>query len=268
MNPLAFTLLGLTWEQWVLGFSLTMPRLLATFSLLPFFSTQVIPGMLRMGVAISLSLIMVPMVAYQVSGMSIGGVTLLVIVAKEVIIGVLLGYPLAALFWAIEGIGFYIDNQRGSAMASSADPLTGSEATPLGILFTQAFTVYFMKSGAFLLLLGVFYRTYTIWPVADFVPSLGGAAGPLFYLDVLDRLLRTIIVLSAPIIISMFLAEFALALVSRFAPQMNVFFLAMPIKSALATFMLIVYAPLLFGDLMTYDGGLEGVWRSVQAILQ
>ena len=124
-----------------------------------------------------------------------------------------------------------------------------------------------MSSGAFLLLLGAFYKTYQIWPVAEFVPSFGGA-GPVFYLDIFDRLLRMIVVLSAPLIVTMFLAEFALALVSRFAPQLQVFFLAMPIKSALSVLMLIFYGPILFGDLMTYDGGLDAIWGAVREVLK
>jgi type III secretion protein T len=258
---------SLSYEQWILGFSLSMPRFLAAFSLLPFFSTQVVPGMLRQGVAASLCLILVPYTADQTAALHLSGVALVTIIIKEVIVGLLIGYPLAAVFWAVEGIGFYVDNQRGSAMASSADPLTGSESTPLGILFTQAFTVYFMSSGAFLLLLGAFYKTYQIWPVAEFVPSFGGA-GPVFYLDIFDRLLRMIVVLSAPLIVTMFLAEFALALVSRFAPQLQVFFLAMPIKSALSVLMLIFYGPILFGDLMTYDGGLDAIWGAVREVLK
>ena len=63
-----------------------------------------------------------------------------------------------------------------------------------------------------------------------------GAAGPIFYLEMFDRLMRMVIVLSAPLIVAMFLAEFALALVSRFAPQLQVFFLAMPIKSGVNRF--------------------------------
>ena len=99
------------------------------------------------------------------------------------------------------------------------------------------------------------------------MPSFGGA-GPVFYLGILDRLMRMVVVLSAPLIVSMFLAEFALALVSRFAPQLQVFFLAMPIKSGLSVLLLIFYGPILFGDLMTYDGGLEAIWASVRAVMK
>lgn len=259
-------ILSLTWEDWILGFSLSIPRFIAAFSLLPFFNTQVIPGMMRTGVAASMCLILVPMIADQMAGVPVSGGGLFLLVLKEVIVGIMIGYPVAAVFWAIEGIGFYVDNQRGSAMASSADPLTGADTTPLGILFTQAFTVYFMKSGAFLLLLGAFYQTYVIWPVGNFVPSFG-ATGPVFYLEVLDRLMRTIVVLSAPLIVAMFLAEFAMALVSRFTPQLNVFFLAMPIKSGLAMLMLLFYAPILFGDLMYYDGGIVSLFQTLRGVI-
>ena len=54
----------------------------------------------------------------------------------------------------------------------------------------------------------------------------------------------------------------------RFAPQLQVFFLAMPIKSGLAVLLLIFYGPILFGDLMTYDGGPSAVWDAVREVLR
>jgi type III secretion protein T len=258
---------SLSWEQWVLGYSLALPRLVAAFAVLPFFSQQVLTGSLRGGVAASLGLIMVPFVAVELTPLHLSGIQIGLIVGKEVLVGLLVGYPIAVLFWSVEAVGFYIDNQRGAAMASSADPLTGADTTPLGILFTQAFTVYFVMSGAFLLLLGVLYQTYAIWPVSSFVPHFG-AGGPDFYLVLFDQGMQLVMVLSAPVIIAMFLTEFGLALVSRFAPQLNVFFLAMPIKSAVAVGLLILYTPIMFRHVMGYGGGLEGIWRSVQAVLQ
>ena len=52
--------------------------------------------------------------------------------------------------------------------------------------------------------------------------------------------------LAAPVLIAMLMSELGLALVSRFAPQLQVFFLAMPIKSALALFVLVIYSSTLF----------------------
>ncbi len=65
-------------------------------------------------------------------------------------------------------------------------------------------------------------------------------------LDQLGRFLRLTLLFAAPAIISMFLAEVGLALVSRFAPQLQVFFLAMSIKSALALLVMVLYMNTLF----------------------
>ena len=152
-------------------------------------------------------------------------------------------------------------------MASSVDPLTGSDSTPLGTMLLQAFATYFVSSGAFLVLLGLVYQSYIIWPLTTFVPSFG-AAGPTFYLGLLDSLMMLTVAISGPVIAAMFLSEFGLALISRFAPQLNVFFLAMPVKSGLAVLVLIFYLPLLFKTLQSANGGPVGIFKSLEAVLQ
>jgi type III secretion protein T len=54
----------------------------------------------------------------------------------------------------------------------------------------------------------------------------------------------------------MMLAEMGLALMSRFVPQLQVFFLAMPVKCGMAFFVLVVYLPVLFGYLQQEIGAL------------
>jgi type III secretion protein T len=54
------------------------------------------------------------------------------------------------------------------------------------------------------------------------------------------------LILASPVLLIMFLIEVGLALVSRFAPQLQVFFLAMPIKSAVGLLVLVVFAATLF----------------------
>jgi type III secretion protein T len=73
------------------------------------------------------------------------------------------------------------------------------------------------------------------------------AAAP-YFVGLFDRVLFLAVVCGAPVIIAMLMAEFALALITRFAPQLNVFFLAMPIKSGIAMLILVVY----LGTLMRF----------------
>jgi type III secretion protein T len=59
--------------------------------------------------------------------------------------------------------------------------------------------------------------------------------------------MRLVVLFSAPVLIMMLLAEIGLALASRFTPQLQVFFLAMPIKTGIALFVLVLYIGILFG---------------------
>jgi type III secretion protein T len=85
----------------------------------------------------------------------------------------------------------------------------------------------------------------------------------------LNHIMLQCLLLASPIMIAMLLAELGLALVSRFAPQLQVFFLAMPVKSALGLFVLIVYAATLldFGlqplrEIGSWTERLDPLWRT------
>jgi len=237
-----------TMRNALLAIGLALPRMLVVFLLLPIFSKQLIPGLLRSAVATALvmpaAVMLFPMVQ-AASPADLDGARILGILVKESVAGLVLGYLLALPFWAMEAVGFLIDNQRGASVAATINPLTGHDTSPLGILFNQAFIVFFFAAGGFSLFLDVVYQSYQMWPVLGWTPSFDSAM-PAAALGILDSLVRMALLLAAPVMIAMFLAEIGLGFVSRFAPQLNVFVLAMPIKSALAMLMLAVYAATLF----------------------
>ncbi|MFC7206483.1 type III secretion system export apparatus subunit SctT [Comamonas endophytica] len=210
-----------TYEQaqsYVKTLALTQPRILAMFLVLPLFNTQLIPGMLRFAVAGALGLVLVPALYPAVMPVEIKPMALVLLMLKEAFLGFVIGYLAAIPFWIFEAVGFLVDNQRGASIASTLNPLTGNDSSPLGILFNQAFIVFFLISGGFALLLGTLYDSFTLWSVLQWTPELRAESVPLL-LGQLDRLVRMALLLSAPALVAMFLAEFGLALVSRFAPS-------------------------------------------------
>lgn len=225
--------------------SLALPRVLGMFAVLPVFNRQLMPGMLRYTVAAALAALAVPMLMPQVAASEFSALMLLLIITKEAFVGFALGFLVAIPFWAFEAVGFFIDNQRGASVAATLNPVTGNDTSPLGILFNQAFIVFFFISGGFLLMLGLLYDSFRLWNVFSWFPTLRPETMPLL-LDQLGRLVRIAVLLSAPAIVAMFLAEVGLALVSRFVPQLQVFFMAMPIKSGIAMLVLMVYMMTLF----------------------
>ncbi|HHX8261950.1 TPA: type III secretion system export apparatus subunit SctT [Vibrio diabolicus] len=226
-------------------YSLTLPRLMACFIFLPILSKQMLGGtMVRNGVLCSLALFIFPMINQQSLPAETDGIWLIVILGKEVLIGLLIGFVAAIPFWAIEAAGFLVDNQRGAAMASMFNPTLGSQSTPTAVLLTQTLITLFFSGGGFVTFIYALFKSYTSWPIADFFPTVSDAWVSFFYAQ-FEQLMWLGVLMSAPLVLAMFLAEFGLALISRFAPQLNVFFLAMPIKSAIASVLLIVYLGLM-----------------------
>jgi len=228
-------------RQLLLVFTFTLPRMLTAFALLPVLGKQMISGMVRSGVVMSLAIFVFPIVADTAPATELTWVVGIGVLLKEVFIGLLVGFSAAGVFWAIESAGFFIDNHRGATMASSIDPLTGSQTSPLGNLLTQALSVIFLVGGGFLLFLGALYESYQLWPVFSFFPHTH-QDGAAHFLGLLDQIMGMAVLLAAPVILVMFMSEFALGLISRFAPQLNVFFLSMPVKSGVGILFLAIYA--------------------------
>ncbi|MEC4720719.1 type III secretion system export apparatus subunit SctT [Noviherbaspirillum sp. CPCC 100848] len=245
--------------SFIMALFYTMPRILAMFAVIPIFGRQQMPNLLRMAIASGLGVIVAPtLLAGMQAGMAPQGLALVGLVVKECFIGLVLGYLIAIPFWGFEAIGFIIDNQRGASIAATINPLTGHDSSPLGILFNQAFIVFFLIAGGFGLMLDILYNSYAQWSVFLWWPKIDQSVVPLL-LAQLDGLVNMAVLLAAPAIIAMFLAEIGLALVSRFAPQLQVFFLAMPIKSGLAFLVLMLYTATLFEYGGEYLRGMKNV---------
>ncbi len=249
-------------KDFLIALAWTQPRILGMLIPVPIFPRGVLPTMLRMSVAAGLGVMVAPSLAAGTAVADMNSAQMVVTLAKEAFVGFVLGCMVAVPFWAFEAVGFVIDNQRGASIASTLNPLTGNDSSPLGILFNQAFIVFFFISGGFLLMLEVLYGSFRIWNVFSWTPHLRAASIPML-IDQILRLVQLGLLLASPVIVAMFLAEMGLALVSRFVPQLQVFFLAMPIKSALAFLVLVLYMATIFDHAHTL---LEGMPRSLELL--
>ena len=250
-------------HRWILAAVLAMARIGGAFAVCPALTDSMIPGVARRAAVFAFSCLAIPFIK---AGMPPGEPNVWMFAtlgAREAVIGFLLGFFAAIPFWVAENIGNFIDNQRGATMGEVYSPLSGAQVSTTGIFFTQIVSTIFFVGGAILIFLGAIYSSYAIWPVfGDGVTFASDA--PVQMLGSLDGMLRTTVVISAPVIIIMFLATLGLGLVNRTAPQLNVFFLSMPVKSALGVAMLIIYLPFIMDMLMyTKEGAILGPVRKL-----
>lgn len=242
----------------LLAVLLGMPRLFMVIQTVPFMGGNIVTGQIRVAVVFSCYMFIHPLVMNQLDVPQVLTVAALGhfagIILKECFLGFLLGFLSGMLFWAIQCAGFFVDNQRGASMASGADPLSGEETSPLGSLMFQCAVFLFFSGGAFMAFITLVFSSYEAWPVASLLPAglFGGEGLSLFFAGRVAWLMSTMILLSAPIVAACLLTDMSLGLINRFAAQLNVYVLGMPIKSALAALLLF----LSFGLLMTQIEGL------------
>ncbi len=230
--------------------ALSIPRLLVIFNTLPFLRSEVFPGLVRSGLAIGLAVLSYPIVEGGYPSEGLDAYTTVGLLLKEAFLGLLIGYSVAVLFWVIESVGFLVDTQRGATMAGALLPTFGEQSSPLANFLSHTVTVVFIVSGGFLAFIEVVLESYRAWPVFSFFPSLNESL-VLFFLQQLDLLMYMTLFLAAPMVIAMFLSELTLGAIGRFVPALQVFFLALPIKSGVAFFVLVVYA----GIMIRYVNG-------------
>jgi type III secretion protein T len=230
----------------LVAIALTVARIGAAAYIVPFLGGQVLSGTVRNAVIIAFAIPVVPVVHAGLGATTVTPLALLGLAAKEVVLGLIIGFLASVAFWGAIGVGYVMDNQRGTTLASVYDPLLGEQTSPTGQFLHFVLVALFHASGGLHLFLDVLYESYRIWPAGTFWPRLD-ARFPLFLLEQADRLMRITVVLAAPVVIAVFLSEFGLGLMNRFAPQMNAFSLSMPVKSLVGATVLVVYLPFLLG---------------------
>ncbi|MGF1548151.1 MAG: type III secretion system export apparatus subunit SctT [Thiotrichales bacterium] len=218
--------------RWIIALSLALPRILVVFIILPFLDRQFIPIMIKNAIAVAVSLAVVPLVYHQIDDLGFSLQVYIVLMLKEALIGTLIGYSMATVFWAIASMGFFIDTQRGALSAQLFTPIIGGTTSPLGALLVHIAAVLFFIGGGFLMLLQVLYLSYLTWPVDGFIPAFD-MRGALFIVDAFSSIMTLMFLLAAPVVIIMIVVEFGVGMIGRFVPSINVFLLAMPVKSLL-----------------------------------
>lgn len=172
------------------------------------------------------------------------------IFVKEALVGFILAFVSSLIFYALMSAGILIDNQRGATAAQENEYLSQESSTPTGTVFLMAATTLFFTSGGFMALVGLLYLSYVAWPVVEPIPFIYSSRMANLGGSLINDFASLMLLVAAPFVLVSLLCDIALGIMNRFAPQLNVFILAMPIKSAVAAFLLIIYLSPLYDHML------------------
>lgn len=237
------------YHRLILAAVLAMARIGGAFAICPALTDTMIPGVARRAFVLAMSIFIIPVIVAEMPPGEPNLFMFAFAAAKEAMIGFLIGFFAAIPFWIAENVGNFIDNQRGATMGEVYSPLNGSQVSTIGLFFSQIASTIFFVGGAIFVLLSALYTSYELWPVFKGWISFSTET-PTDLLGSMDEMMRTTVIIAAPVIMVMFLATIGLGFVNRTAPQLNVFFLSMPVKSALGIAFLIIYLPYIMDMLM------------------
>lgn len=239
----------------LVGLAVMMARLGPLLALTPVFGGTLVPPTVRTALAAALGLVVYPAIVSALDRVVGGsGLLLTAVLVSELWVGVVLALLVSLIFWVAQAVGWWVDAARGSAHAELLLPGGGGRATPSATLVWLLSIVLFFAIGGHRTVLMAVARSYVVLPPGSF-PALAGL-GALAWLCVrlTGELIALALVLAAPVVVTLWLTDWALGWVNRLVPQVSIFFVAMPLKALLGVALLaLVVGPLL----MILPAGLE-----------
>ena len=217
-------------------------RIFGFFLADPFYSSKSITVKLRVGLAILISLVIVPVLPAmpQVPVVSPEGI---LIVINQFLIGIAIGYIVRIIFSAIEMAGHLAGLQMGLGFASFYDPVHAT-SVPIVAQFLSLMTILvFLALNGHLMVLQTLLNSFTTLPVR--VEPLSGLGFKLLA-DYGALIFRAGVLLSLPVIGSLLVTNLAVGVMTRAAPQLNVFAVGFPLMMGIglgAMYLSLPYMP-------------------------
>lgn len=217
-------------------FLLIIFRLIPIIVLAPFLGAKILPAPAKMGLSMALAVMLLPFLIPLSSTGVIFGFSLIAFLAKELIIGILIGFLSTIPFQIASSAGSLVDHQRGSSSLQVTEPIMRNQTSPIGNLLDQTLLMIFFYLGGPFLFFKVLILSYEMLPPDKLLSSTFFITKSPFW-DTMITLGHHIMTLAvqfaAPPLVAMLMADVFLGIANRLAPQVQIAFLGMPFKSVL-----------------------------------
>lgn len=216
---------------------LFLARFLPIVALSPFFGARVLPHPVKMTFALSIFVVFLPQLL-TVTKTPVGfNPYALVLITKELFIGLILGFIISMPFSIAQNVGMIIDHQRGGASLMVNDPTIQNQSSPLGTLFNMVLIfLFFVIDGPFIFLNAII-MSYDIVPPDQFINAHFFDKSSTFWemmIQIFNKVMVLSMQLASPALLAILMTDMFLGIANRLAPQVQITFLGMPLKSLLA----------------------------------
>lgn len=212
-------------------------RLSAFLTAMPFFGSKSVYPRSRIHLAFFMTLVIGPIVSAGNTFATDNAIELAFAIVQEIFIGLIIGFSVRMIFEAAGLAGAFLSLQMGFAIMNVVDPNSDQSFPIVGQFWAFLFTIFFLANDGHHLLVATLFHNFAIIPPygASISPDLGDlfVAGGTTMFDLAIRF-------AAPGFVFLLLMEIALAFVARVMPQMNIFFVSIPLKIMLGLIIILL----------------------------
>ncbi|TGB00295.1 flagellar type III secretion system protein FliR [Sporolactobacillus shoreae] len=222
-------------------FLLVLVRVASFLVTMPIFSYRTIPNTAKIGFAVALSLL-IDMTVFKSQVVPLND-SFVLLILKEALIGLSMGFVTGILTYAVQFGGSVIDLQIGFAIANTISPENGS-ATPLtGQLLYMLQILFFLGVDAHHMLLNGLMYSFNLFPVDRLAIHLASGNTAEFVGRLTAQMLVIGMQLAMPVVGCLFLVDVAIGLIARTVPQVNVFVVGLPLKIIVGFLIMLIVFP-------------------------
>lgn len=212
-------------DVWIASFAYPLSRILALVSTVPLWGTAILPRRLRLMLGLAIALAITPVLppVPTVSPATWQGIGL---IAQQMLIGIGMGLAVRIVFAAVDIAGEFIGFQMGLSFATAYDPLSSSQTPVISEFLGLINMLLFLSLNGHLMFIATLAKSFYILPVGSVSLS---AYSWLNLVELGTTMFATGLLLALPVIVALMITNLALAVLTRAAPQLNIFALGFPL---------------------------------------
>jgi flagellar biosynthesis protein FliR len=225
-------------QTWIISLLWPLTRVLGVIAASPIFSHTAIPYQVKLGLGIMLTLIIVPTLP-PLPHFEIFSFQGLLILVQQLIIGLAIGFSMRLVFSAVEIAGQLVGMSMGLGFASFYDPQSQGQSTAVNQFLVLLSMLIFLSLDGHLLIVTAVANSFVTMPIA-----IGGSGiNPLKIAMWGGGIFSSGLMLALPAVTALLITNMALGILTKTAPQLNLFGIGFPITLSIGFVVLALSLP-------------------------
>lgn len=225
-------------QTWIISLLWPLTRVLGVMATAPIFSHNTIPNRIKLGIGIVFTMIIMPTLPPlpQFEIFSFQGLLILV---QQLVIGLAIGFSMRLVFAAVDLAGQLIGMSMGLGFATFFDPQSQGQSTAVNQFLILLAMLIFLSLDGHLMIVTAMVNSFITMPIA-----IGGSGiNPMKIALWGETIFSAGLLLALPVVAALLITNMALGILTRTAPQLNLFGIGFPITLSIGFLVLALALP-------------------------